>query len=123
MRDASQLGAISRQLMQRADQLRQQIRGKLGEAADVAFSTDHQWSDAGAAFAEAGVEYAEAQRDIVELRSILLALPRIEEGSYGTCADCGIDIPAARLTAQPAALTCVDCQSLRERRGQVSMTA
>jgi len=123
MRDASQLGAISRQLMQRAEQLRQQIRDKLGEAADVALSTDHQWSDSGAAFAEAGVEYAEAQRDIVELRSILMALPRIEEGSYGTCVDCGTDIPAARLTAQPAALTCVGCQSLRERRGQVSMTS
>ena len=122
MRDASQLGEISRQLMARAEELRQQIRDKLGEAADVALATDHQWSDAGAAFAEAGVEYAEAQRDILELRSVWLARSRIEEGSYGICMDCGVDIPAARLTAQPAALTCVACQSARERRGQVSMT-
>jgi DnaK suppressor protein len=123
MLDASQLGAISRQLSRRAEELREQIRGKLGEAADAAFSTDHQWSDSGAALAEAGVEYAEAQRDIVELRAILMSLPRIEEGTYGTCVDCGVDIPAARLIAQPAALTCVGCQSMRERRGQVSMTA
>lgn len=123
MLDASQLGAISRLLAQRAEELREQIRAKLGEAADAAFSTDHQWSDSGAALAEAGVEYAEAQRDIVELRAILMALPRIEEGTYGTCVDCGVDIPAARLIAQPAALTCVACQSGRERRGQVSMTA
>jgi DnaK suppressor protein len=122
MHDAGQLGEISRQLTQRAEELRRQIRGKLGEAADTAFATDHQWSDAGAAFAEAGVEYAEAQRDIVELRSILQALPRIEEGNYGICADCGADIPAARMIAQPAALTCIACQSARERRGQVSMT-
>lgn len=122
MPDASQLGEISRQLTARAEDLRRQIRGKLGEAADVALATDHQWSDAGAAFAEAGVEYAEAQRDILELRSIMLALPRIEDGNYGICMDCGVDIPAARLIAQPAALTCVACQSVRERRGQVSMT-
>ena len=59
--------------------------------------------DAGAAHAEAGVEYAEAQRDIVELRTIAQVLSRIDEGSYGTCADCGADIPAARLRAQPSA--------------------
>ena len=123
MRDASQLGAISLQLTRRAEELREQIRAKLGEAADVAIATDHQWSDAGAAFAEASVEYAEAQRDIVELHTILRVLPRIEEGNYGICVDCGGAIPAARLAAQPATLTCIGCQSARERRGQVSAAA
>ena len=48
---------------------------------------------------------------------------RIDEGNYGVCADCGVHIPAARLLAQPAALTCVACQSARERRGHVAMNA
>lgn len=123
MPDAKELENISDLLANRAADLREQIRGKLGEAADSVLATDHQWSDAGAAFAEAGVEYAEARRDILELRAILTALTRIDEGSYGICADCGADIPAARLRAQPAALNCVACQSSRERRGQVSTTA
>jgi DnaK suppressor protein len=123
MPDASTLEPVARALAARAEQLRGQIRGKLGEAADSVLHTDHQWSDSGAAFAEAGVEYAEAQRDILELRAVSMALARIEDGSYGVCADCGNDIPDARLKAQPAALTCVACQSGRERRGQVSMTA
>lgn len=123
MPDARELEPVARALGERAEVLRGQIREKLGEAADSVLNTDHQWSDSGAAFAEAGVEYAEAQRDILELRAVTQALARIEEGSYGVCADCGSDIPAARMKAQPAALTCVACQSGRERRGQVSMTA
>jgi len=123
MLEAQQLDAISRHLAARAEDLRGQIRGKLGEAADSVLATDHQWSDAGAAFAEAGVEYAEARRDILELRGIEQVMLRIAEGNYGVCADCGVHIPAARLLAQPAALTCVACQSARERRGHVAVSA
>lgn len=123
MVEAQQLDAISRHLAARGEDLREQIRGKLGEAADSVLGTDHQWSDAGAAFAEAGVEYAEARRDIVELRGIEQVMLRIAQGNYGVCADCGVQIPAARLLAQPAALTCVACQGARERRGHVAMNA
>ena len=123
MLEAQHLDAISRHLAARAADLREQIRGKIGEAADSVLATDHQWSDAGAAFAEAGVEYAEARRDILELRGIEQVMLRIAEGNYGVCADCGVSIPAARLLAQPAALTCVVCQAARERRGQVAMNA
>ena len=35
------------------------------------------------------------------------ALKRIEEGTYGTCTECGELIPEDRLDANPAALTCV----------------
>jgi DnaK suppressor protein len=112
------LDNVSRILSERAVELRGQIRGKLGEAADSVLATDHQWSDAGAAFAEAGVEYAEARRDIVELRGVEEAISRIDEGVYGVCVDCGDDIPQARLLAQPSALTCIACQTSRERRAQ-----
>ena len=44
------------------------------------------------------------------------ALERIQAGSYGTCTDCGIGIPAARLNAHPSAKRCIDCQSLAEHR-------
>ena len=107
-------------LESRTDELRAQIRNKLGEAADSVLATDHQWSDAGAAFAEAGVEYAEAQRDILELRSILRVRARVDEGNYGICVDCGTDIPQARLAAQLSALTCIPCQDKREQAGQVA---
>ena len=44
-----------------------------------------------------------------EIQQIRLALMRIENGSYGTCAKCGTDIPRARLEARPIATRCIEC--------------
>ncbi len=33
-----------------------------------------------------------------------------EEGTYGTCANCGRKISASRLRARPEATLCIDCQ-------------
>jgi DnaK suppressor protein len=37
------------------------------------------------------------------------ALARIKDGSYGTCAICGEEIPEKRLAALPYATTCMNC--------------
>ena len=37
------------------------------------------------------------------------ALARMDEGTYGTCAECGEEIPEARLEARPLSVTCVSC--------------
>jgi len=37
------------------------------------------------------------------------ALARIKDGSYGTCAICGEEIPEKRLAALPYATTCISC--------------
>ena len=44
-----------------------------------------------------------------------LALGRIDEGSYGTCARCGEPIPEDRLTAVPYATLCLPCKRFEER--------
>lgn len=44
-----------------------------------------------------------------EVRQIRRALKRIETGHYGVCSACGEPISAARLTAVPTAVTCLDC--------------
>lgn len=49
------------------------------------------------------------------LRLIDQALSRVDNGTYGTCAECGEDIPLERLKALPFALLCVDCQEKRGR--------
>ena len=43
------------------------------------------------------------------------ALRRMDEGSYGRCANCGQNIAPARLDALPWARFCVDCQELAEK--------
>ena len=44
-----------------------------------------------------------------EANQIRAALRRMDNGTYGTCANCGADIGAARLAAQPTATTCISC--------------
>lgn len=43
-----------------------------------------------------------------ELEEAKAALAAIEDGTYGTCAVCGKEIPFERLEALPTALTCID---------------
>ncbi|MEO7151468.1 MAG: TraR/DksA family transcriptional regulator [Burkholderiaceae bacterium] len=61
------------------------------------------------------VRGAEEQRDLTELGAVDAALARIEAGTYGVCLDCGVDIPRARLQAQPAAARCIACQERAEQ--------
>jgi DnaK suppressor protein len=42
------------------------------------------------------------------------ALARLEEGEYGTCHECGSEIPDKRLRALPFAIRCRDCQEAVE---------
>lgn len=46
------------------------------------------------------------RRDLVRVDQ---ALRRLEDGEYGTCADCGEEIPDKRLAIDPMAERCVNC--------------
>ncbi len=63
----------------------------------------------------ADVGEAEVTRDLGELRMLEAALKRVSEGSYGSCVDCGGEIPFQRLRAQPGAERCLPCQGRHER--------
>ncbi|MEX0796435.1 MAG: TraR/DksA C4-type zinc finger protein [Acidimicrobiia bacterium] len=74
--------------------------------------------DFGDSFADAGSVTAERTEvlglvDSIkgQLDDVDAALARIESGKYGECANCGKDIPAARLEARPASILCIDCKT------------
>ncbi len=46
---------------------------------------------------------------VEELAQLNAALQRLDDGSYGICGHCGVDISPQRLAALPAATLCVDC--------------
>lgn len=46
-----------------------------------------------------------------EISAIRTSLARVEDGTYGTCARCGVLIGEARLRALPFVLTCVACSA------------
>jgi DnaK suppressor protein len=62
------------------------------------------------------MEFALMQMKSDTLQRIDEALRRLEAGTYGECAECGAEIPEARLKALPFAVLCVDCQARRESR-------
>jgi len=49
------------------------------------------------------------------LRSVRLALRRIEDGSFGTCMHCEEEISPKRLAAVPWAAYCIQCQEQADR--------
>jgi DnaK suppressor protein len=53
-------------------------------------------------------------RGRAEIEAIDDALVRIERGDYGTCEECGEEIPLARLEAMPRTTLCVTCAEARE---------
>jgi RNA polymerase-binding transcription factor len=62
------------------------------------------------------MEFALVQMKADTLALIDEALRRLEAGTYGECAECGTEIPAARLKALPFAVKCVNCQEQEETR-------
>src|SRR4051812_19908595 len=70
--------------------------------------------DADQAFAKirAGIENEMIDRHLNELRSLEAARARIDEGIFGVCVDCEMDIDYERLLVQPAASRCAECQAL-----------
>ncbi|MCU1674294.1 MAG: transcriptional regulator, TraR/DksA family [Frankiales bacterium] len=84
-----------------------------GESSELSTHDQHP-ADTASEIADADrenaiIEAAEEQR--VQVRA---ALARIEDGSYGTCTDCGTQISEARLQVRPEAARCIECQSKAE---------
>lgn len=50
------------------------------------------------------------------LKKINESLDMLEEGEYGYCESCGIEIGLRRLEARPTATLCIDCKTLDEIR-------
>ncbi len=106
-------------LESRRGHLIQEIRSELERSGNAHYiDLAGQVADSGeAAVADLLVDLdaAMTDRDVRELREVEAALGRMAEGTYGECAECGQDIGFARLQAYPAALRCIQCQTLQER--------
>ena len=63
---------------------------------------------------EFSLELRTRDRERKLIKKINETLTSIEEGDYGYCEACGIEIVIRRLEARPTATMCVDCKSLAE---------
>lgn len=76
---------------------------------------DHMADQGSATFErELDMTFEENERDL--LGEVRAALARMDAGTYGVCARCSAEIPAARLEAVPTASLCIKCKEAEESR-------
>jgi RNA polymerase-binding protein DksA len=106
--------------------LRARLRGDVTQLADAALKKNR--SDSNGDLSRMPIHMADIGSDNFEqeftlslmenegaaLEKIEASLERIEEGSYGSCEECGARIPKNRLNAIPYATLCVKCASQQE---------
>jgi DnaK suppressor protein len=62
-----------------------------------------------------GIDFTVIQVKSMQIANIEWALRRLQEGSYGRCADCNGEIACQRLAAIPFARRCRECQEAAEK--------
>jgi len=65
---------------------------------------------------EFSLELRTRDRERKLIKKIEEALGRLDNGDYGYCGACGVEIGIRRLEARPTATLCIDCKTLDEIR-------
>ncbi|MDQ2968076.1 MAG: TraR/DksA C4-type zinc finger protein [Actinomycetota bacterium] len=93
--------------------LQEENSGNLAE--DAGEETVHDLADTATETYDRELDHTLEENSEHVLEEIEAALKRIEEGTYGTCTNCGKQIAVERLEALPWATLCIDCARDRER--------
>ena len=81
----------------------------------VSGSADQHMADTATDTVDREIDYTLEASDGRLLTAIDSALNRIEDGTYGTCVNCGAQIAPERLEAMHWATLCIDCKRKEER--------
>jgi RNA polymerase-binding protein DksA len=81
----------------------------------VSGSADQHPADTATETVDREIDYTLEEHDERLLGEIDAALKRIDDGTYGTCVNCGAQISPDRLEAMPWATLCIDCKRKEER--------
>jgi DnaK suppressor protein len=115
VRVGEQRDGIRRMLVERRRELLDEIHNRVRDVREV--GSNHHAADL--------TETVEAEPEddlvfaLIQMKAELLervdeAVRHFDEGTYGSCVDCGEAIASARLRAMPFAVRCRDCEETRE---------
>ena len=116
----TQSDTLKQMMEERATDLEQRIRETLPKPADettlerTGVSQDEV--DDATTNAEEHFNHTLHRHYVDEMRQIEAARERVVSGLLDRCADCGEDIGYKRLSVQPFAVRCLDCQDRHERK-------
>lgn len=102
------LEAWRRQLREEVDRTVTHMKDEAANFADPADRASQE--------EEFSLELRTRDRERKLIKKIEKTLQLIEEGDYGFCHSCGVEIGIRRLEARPTAEMCVDCKTLAEIR-------
>ncbi len=95
--------------------LRDEHRGSLDdEVEETSPTNDNHLAETATATLGREIDYTLGDNAEQVLSEIGAALKRIEDGTYGTCVNCGQEIPLERLEANPWASLCIGCKRRSE---------
>jgi DnaK suppressor protein len=96
--------------------LREDHPGRIDEETEeIGATQDNHLAETATATLDREIDYTLEENSIRMLNAIDAALKRMDDGEYGTCTNCGREIPAERLEAYPWASLCIDCKRQAER--------
>jgi RNA polymerase-binding transcription factor DksA len=117
-------GALRARLKARLGELRAKLAVELVPAPDetlaAAAGEVRDAGDEAVVVERTDVRTALMQRDAREVGELQSALGRLDDGHYGVCAECGLDIEDGRLRVLPTALRCSGCQEAHEHRSALA---
>jgi RNA polymerase-binding transcription factor DksA len=112
-----------KQVSERLDQREREIEERRQGVAGGSMGQDSELSDydnhPGDQGTETFMQEMDETTDMIleeEANRVREARQALENGTYGTCVDCGKEIPAARLEAIPESVRCVEDQRAHEAR-------
>lgn len=116
----------NRKLRETLEERRAELQGEIdrmdADLRSIGVDQDDEKGSLGNHLAEDGSNVMEAERITTitsDIQDVLVqingALERLDDGSYGTCEQCGKTINEERLEAFPYVANCIECQTLIER--------
>lgn len=101
------------ELLDSYSNLEDEARLKGKEAGELSAVPYHP-ADRGSDSFETSLSLALLENESSTMREIDLALERMDQGTYGTCEECGDPIGRVRLRALPQATLCRTCKNVEE---------
>ncbi len=120
--DSYDIGEIKQQLLKLKAQLERDIEIKEQQVAEDGDDLVPERGGVGNHMADDANQTSEQETMITlqrgaerQLSQVNAALVRINNGTYGICANCGRQISPARLSARPFSTLCINCQQLADK--------